>query len=179
MLNTEQFAANQKANLEVLIGLSTKAFEGVEQLAALNLQVAKTSLGEVADTALAALSVKDPQSLLALQASALQPSADKAAAYGRQVYDIIAATKAEFEKAAAQSTAGAQDFVSASIEALSKSAPAGSENGIALWKSAIATANNAFEGMTKAAQQATEVAEANYTAATGAVTKATKSKRAA
>ena len=58
-----------------------------------------------------------------------------------------------------------------------KCVPAGSENVVALWKSAVATANNAFESVQKAAQQAADVAEANYSAATGVATKA-KAKRA-
>jgi phasin family protein len=178
MLNNEQFAAAQKANLEVLFGLSAKTLEGVEQLTALNLQTAKAALGEAAEATVAALSVKDPQSLLALQAGSLQPSAEKAAAYGRQVYDIVTATKAEFEKVATESAAGAQGYFTSAFDAASKSAPAGSENVIALWKSAVATASNAFESVQKAAQQAADVAEANYSAATGVAT-AKKAKRAA
>ena len=40
----EQFLATQKASLDILFGLTTKAFEGVEKLVELNLQVAKTTL---------------------------------------------------------------------------------------------------------------------------------------
>ena len=108
MLNTEQFAATNKANFEVLMGLSAKAFEGVEQLAALNLQVVKAGLGEATETGLAALSAKDPQSLLALQAALLQPAAEKATAYGKQVYGIVAGIKADVEKVAGQQAAAAQ-----------------------------------------------------------------------
>jgi phasin family protein len=166
MLNTDQFAATNKANLDVILSLTTKAFEGVEQLAALNLQVVKTGLGEAHDTARAALAVKDAQSLLALQAGVLQPAADKAAAYGRQVYDIFAATQAQVEKVASEQAAG-----------FTKNAPEGSASGVALFKSAVAAANNAYDGLQKAARQATDAAEANYTAATGAVAKASKAKR--
>ncbi len=178
MLNTQQFAATQKANLEVLLGISAKAFEGVEQLTALNLQVVKATLGEVGETSLAALSVKDPQALLALQAAALQPAAEKAAAYGRQVYEIFASTKAEVEKVAAEQTADVQQSFLAAIDAATKNAPEGTGSGIALFKSAVAAANNAFDGMQKASRQATDAAEANYTAVTDSVVKAAgKSKR--
>ncbi len=76
----EQILAAQKASVETLFGLTTKAFEGMEKLVELNLQVAKTSLTEAADTTYAAMSVKDAQELLALQAGLLQPAAEKAAA---------------------------------------------------------------------------------------------------
>ena len=81
MLTAEQVVAAHKANVETLFGLTGKAFEGVEKLVELNLQVAKAALGEVAENARAALSVKDAQELLALQASMLQPAAEKAASY--------------------------------------------------------------------------------------------------
>ena len=181
MLTAEQFTSTNKANFETLLGLTNKAFEGVEKLVELNLQVVKTSLDEAAETSLAALSIKDPQALYALQAGALQPAAEKAAAYGRQVYEIATSTKADFDKVAAETAAGAQSSFIAAFDAATKNAPAGTENGVALWKSAVATANNAIESLQKAAKQATDVAEANYTAVTAQAVKATqapsKSKR--
>ena len=69
LLTPEQFAAAQKANFETLFGLTNKAFEGVEKLVELNLQVVKSTLAESQENAQRALSVKDAQELLALQAS--------------------------------------------------------------------------------------------------------------
>jgi phasin family protein len=162
------------------MGLSAKAFEGVEQLTALNLQVVKTSLDEATETGLAAMSAKDPQTLFALQAAMLQPSAEKATAYGKQVASIMATIKADVEKVAGQQVAGAQSSFAALIEAAGKNAPAGTGNGVELFKQAMATANNAYEGMQKAGRQAAETVEANYAAVTGSVAKASgKAKRAA
>ena len=48
-LTPDQFAAANKANLETLFGLTNKAFEGVEKLVELNLQVAKATLAETAE----------------------------------------------------------------------------------------------------------------------------------
>ncbi len=178
MLNTAQFTATNKANLDAFLSLSAKAFEGVEQLTALNLQVVKASLGEAAEFSAAALSAKDAQSLMALQAGALQPAAEKVAAYGRQVYDIVATTKAQVEKVAAEQTSDVQNSFIAAIDAATKNAPEGSSSGVALLKSAMAAANNAFDGMQKAGRQATEAAEANYAAVTSSVVKAAgKAKR--
>ena len=170
----EQFAAAQKANLETLFGLTTKAFEGVEKLVELNLQVARTTLAEVAESSQAALSVKDAQDLLNLQASMLQPSAEKAAAYSRHVYEILAGTSAEVTKAAEVQMAESQKKVLALVETAAKNAPAGSEGAVAMMKSAVAAANNAFESVQKATKQATEVAEANFTTLTSQAVKATQ-----
>ena len=175
----EQLFAAQKANVETLFGLTAKAFEGVEKLVELNLQVAKTTLGEFAETTKAALSVKDAQELLALQAGLLQPAAEKAAAYSRHLYDIAAATGAEVTKVAEATTADAQKKFMGLVDNAVKNAPAGSENVVALVKSAVAAANNAFDGVQKASKQAADVAEANFQAMTSTAVKAAKVKRAA
>nr|WP_297352229.1 TIGR01841 family phasin [uncultured Caldimonas sp.] len=182
MLTAEQLIAAQKTNVETLFGLTQKAFEGVEKLVELNVQVAKASLDEAAEHAQAVLSVKDAQELLALQAGLLQPSAEKAAAYSRHVYDIAAATNAEVGKVAEAQLAEAQRKFMAVVDTAVKNAPAGSENAVALVKSAVAAANNAFESVHKAAKQAADVAEANFQAVTNTAVKATqaaKPKRAA
>jgi phasin family protein len=174
MLTAEQIIAAQKANLETLFDLTSKAFEGVEKLVELNLQVAKASLGEVQSTASASLGVKDAQELLALQAGLLQPAAEKAAAYGRHLYDIAAATNAEVTKVAEAQVAAAQAKFTSAVDGAVKNAPAGTESAAALVKSAIAAASNAMESMQKATKQATEVAEANFTSLTNSAVKATQ-----
>jgi phasin family protein len=175
MLNYEQLSASNQAAAETLLGLTSKAFAGVEKVIELNMQVARTTLGEVAETTRAALSVKDAQELLALQASVLQPAAEKAAAYSRQLYDIAAATSAEVRSVAEATAADAQAKFGALVESAAKNAPAGSENAVSLMKSAVAAANNAFESAQKAAKQAAEVAEANFQAATATAVKAAQS----
>lgn len=174
MLTAEQVLAAHKANVETLFGLTNKAFEGVEKLVELNLQVAKTALTEAADTTAAALSVKDAQELLSLQAALLQPSAEKAASYSRHIYDIASTTGAEVAKAAEAQLADAQKKFASVVDNAAKNAPAGTENAVALVKSALAAANNAFESVQKATKQAVEVAEANFQAATTQAVKATQ-----
>ncbi|MBA4343214.1 MAG: Phasin (PHA-granule associated protein) [Methylibium sp.] len=174
MLTAEQVFAAHKANVETLFGLTNKAFEGVEKLVELNLQVAKAALSEAADNTQAALSVKDAQELLALQATLLQPSAEKAASYSRHLYDIAASTNAEVAKVAEAQLSDAQKKFAAVIDNAAKNAPAGTENAVALVKSAVAAASNAFESVQKAAKQATEVAEANFQAVTNTAVKASQ-----
>ncbi len=174
-LTQEQLAAANKANIETLFGLTGKALEGVEKLVELNLQVAKSALTEAAANAKAAFAVKDLQELLSLQAMLLQPSAEKATAYSRQLYDIVAATGAEFTKAAEAQYGDWQKAFMSAVDTAAKSAPAGSENVVTLVRSAISAANNAYEGVQKAAKQAAEIAEANMTAVTSTAVKATQS----
>ena len=181
MLTPEQLVASQKANMETLYGLTTKAFEGVEKLVELNLQATKAALAESQAHANAMLSVKDAQELIALQAGLFQPLAEKAAAYSRHLYDIASGTGAEFSKAFESKVAEGQAQFAALVDNAAKNAPAGSETAVAMMKSAVAAANNAFESVQKAVKQASDVAEANFnavaTSATNVAKTATAKKR--
>ena len=175
MLTPEQMMAAQKANMETLLGLTHKAFEGVEKLVELNMQLARTAMSDSADTAKAALSVKDAQELLSLQANLLQPAAVKAAAYQRSLYEIAQATNAQWVKVAEAQMAAAQKQLHEMMDTASKGAPAGTENAVTLVKSAVSAANNAFESVHKAAKQAADIAEANMQAMAGTAMAATQS----
>ncbi len=174
MLTAEQILASHKANVETLFGLTNKAFEGVEKLVELNVSAAKAALNDSANQTQAVLSVKDAQELLALQASLFQPLAEKAAAYSRHLYDIASGTSAEFGKAFEGQAADAQKQFVGLVDSAAKNAPAGSETAVAVMKSAVAAANNAFESVQKAVKQATDVAEANFQAVTNTAVSAGK-----
>jgi phasin family protein len=161
MLTVEQILAAQKAQVETLLGLTAKAFEGVEKIVELNMSASKLALNESSDGAKAMLSVKDAQELLALQSSLLQPLAEKTAAYSRHLYEITSGTASEFNKAIEVQTAEAQQKIAGLIDSAAKNAPAGSEAATAFMKSSVAAASNALESVQKAVKQATDVAEAN------------------
>ncbi|MFT4243233.1 MAG: phasin family protein [Acidovorax sp.] len=176
-LTAEQILASHKANLETLFGLTTKAFEGVEKLIELNVTASRAALNEAASHAQAVLSVKDAQELLTLQAGLLQPLAEKTAAYSRHLYDIAAGTGAEFTKAFEAQTADSQKAFTSLVDSISRNAPAGSETAVAVMKSAVSAATNAFESVQKAVKQASDMAEANFNAV--ATTAANAAKTAA
>ena len=176
-MTVEQIMSAQKSNVETLFGLTGKAFEGIEKLIELNVQVAKTAMTEAASTSKAALSVKDAQELMALQASLMQPAAEKAAAYSRYLYEIAASTGAEVTRVAEATGADAQAKFMSLVDTAVKNAPAGTENAVALVKSAVAAANNAIETVQKATKHAAEVADANFQAMSSTAVRATKSKK--
>lgn len=161
----EQFSAASKANLEaqlsMLTELTNKAFEGVEKMIDLNLNVAKTSLEESNAAAKQLLAAKDAQEWMSLAASQAQPNAEKALAYGRHLATITSAIQAEFSKAAETQIAESTRKVLELVEEISKNAPAGSENAVALLKTAVGNANAGYEQLTKSTKQAVEAIEAN------------------
>ncbi|MGE8364258.1 phasin family protein [Cupriavidus basilensis] len=168
----EQVAAVHKANVETLFGLTTKAFEGIEKLVELNLQVVKTTFTENVDNARKALAAKDVQEILAIHASLVQPIAEKTMAYSRHVYDIASETQSEFTKVAEVQLAENSKKIQALVESFAKNAPAGAESTVAIVKSAISAANNAYESVQKATKQAVETAESTLQAAAVATSKA-------
>ncbi|MES2939819.1 MAG: phasin family protein [Pseudomonadota bacterium] len=174
MLTAEQFMAAQKANVETLFGLTTKAFEGVEKLVELNVTATRAALAEAADTTQSVLSVKDAQELVALQASLFQPLAEKTAAYSRHLYDIASSAGAEFGRTVEAQLAESQQKFLSVVDNASKNAPAGSETAVAVFKSAVAAGNNALESVQKAVKQAAEVAEANFNAVASTAVNASK-----
>ena len=174
MLTVEQVMASHKANIETMVGLTSKAFEGVEKIVELNLTASKTALAEMGDHAKAIFSVKDAQELLALQSGLMQPLAEKTAAYSRHLYDIASGSTAEFSKAFEEQAADTQKKFMGLVDTAAKNAPAGSETAVAVMKSAVAAANNALESVQKAVKQATEVAESNFNTVAANAVNATK-----
>ena len=182
----QQVLDRQKAALNTLVATQTTLFAGFEKLVDLNLKVVKATLDEVAQTSQQAFTVKDPQEAAAFASGLVQPGAEKALAYGKHVYDIVAGVQGELAKLAEVQIAEGQQQVAEAVEQFSKNAPTGSESAVALLKSSLATANGAYESLTKAAKQAAEVAESNlnaaanatFKAATDAAEAATKSTRA-
>lgn len=162
MLTAEQVIAAQKANVETLFGLTQKAFEGVERMLELNMQAVRAALAESSQNTQALMSVKDAQELLALQASLMQPLAEKTSAYSRQLYEIAAGTSSEFAKFAENQGAEAQQKFMAVVDNVARNAPAGSETAVAVMKNAVNSANNAVESVQRAVRQATEVAQSNF-----------------
>jgi phasin family protein len=168
----EQFAASYKSNLDTFFALSAKTFEGVEKLIDLNLNVAKATMAESADKAKELLALRDAQELIQFQVGLAQPSAEKVVAYSRHVGDIANSTRAEFVKFVEAQIADGNQKLAVLIDSASKNAPTGSESSIAILKSAVAAANSAYESVSKATKQVSDLTEANLTAATNATVKA-------
>lgn len=174
MMTVEQVLASQKANVETLLDLTAKAFEGVEKIVELNLAASKAALAESGDNAKAMLNAKDVQELMALQTGLLQPLVEKTAAYSRHLYEIATGTTNEFTKTVESQAAEAQQKFVGMIDSAAKNAPAGSETAVAVMKSTMAAASNALESVQKAVKQATDVAEANFAAVTSSAASTAK-----
>jgi phasin family protein len=175
----DQVVALHKSVIESLQAVAVKSVEGFEKLAELNMAAAKSTMEESAEQVKALLEVKDPKTLADLAASTAQPTADKATAYAKHVYEIASSTNGEivriFEKQIAE---GNRQLYSA-IDAVAKNAPAGSEGLVSFVKSAVNAANTAYDQVNNASKRVAELAEANLAAAAkSATTAAARAKKA-
>lgn len=173
----EQIAATNKAGVEAILGLANSQFAAFERLSALNFNATKAAFEEAIGHTKALMGAKDVQEFVNLNATAAQPALEKAIAYSRSIYEVANQTQSELTKAIEAQAAEFNKSVVGLLDKYSKNAPAGSDVAVAAVKSALAAANSAYDSFTKVAKQATEIAEANFAAASS-VTKETR-KRAA
>jgi phasin family protein len=176
----DQFVALQKAALESFQAAAAKSFEGAQKLADLNLAVFRSTVEESADQFRAVFEAKDPKAFANLAAVSAQPAAEKASAYAKQVYAIASDVGGELAKLVEKQVADGNRQMFAAIDAMAKNAPAGSEGVVTFIKSAVSSANSAYDQVQKATKQAVELAEANFAAAgKSAVNGAARAKKAA
>jgi phasin family protein len=170
MFNKPQDFAQSGFNFALFFANTT--FDGIERLALLNLAAARSVFEASVANVTTLLGAKDVQSFVNLQKSLSAPSIEKGMEYSRNVISIAAETKDKIAKEVEVHVADTNAKVSGLVEKALASAPAGSEVAVAAVKTAIKTANEAYEGLNKAAKQAAEVAEASVAAATSATMKA-------
>jgi phasin family protein len=164
----ENMTEAQRQNLDAMMKLSHKAFEGVEKMVELQLNAAKASLQETAEKFNALMSVKDAQEVVALNKEMAAPNTEKALAYSRAIYDIASQTSGEVQRLVDAQIAEANKKLVDTLEEFAKTAPAGSEAVIQMMKSSLTAANSAYETANKAARQVVEMAERNLRAAADA-----------
>ncbi len=177
-LTPEQIASTSKAGVEAILGLARSQFAAFERLSALNFNATKAAFEEGVGHAKALLNAKDAQEYVNLNAAATQPTVEKAIAYSRGAYEVAVQTNGELAKFLEAQAAEFNKNLIGLLDKVSKNAPAGSDVAVAAVKSALAAASTAYDSFNKVAKQATEIAEANFAAATSA-TKESKKQRAA
>ena len=160
----EQLIALNKANLEIAARFAGVALQGAERMLDLQLKAAKSAFADTVEGAKALAAVKDLQQLAALKDNIAQPSLEKATAYAKSVYDVATETQAEIGKLVEEQVTEFNKQLVAALDKIVKTAPAGSEVGIAAVKSAIAAVNSAYDNLSKVARQFTEATQSNFEA---------------
>jgi phasin family protein len=175
----EQIQAANKSNVETFLAIANAQFAALEKLASLNATVVKNAFEDSIANTRALLGAKDVQEFVGLQNTFSQPAIEKAIAYSKNVYEVATDTNAELAKVAERRVAEWNENFVSLLDKVSKNAPAGSDIAVAAVKSMLAAANSAYDNMNRVAKQATEMAEANVSAATETVKGLAKTKKAA
>jgi phasin family protein len=176
----EQLVNLNKANVEAALRFAGVALDGAERIIELQLKAAKSALAEGLQNARALTGVRDLDQLSALKDTVVQPSLEKATAYAKEVYDVAAETQADLTKLVEEQFSEFNKQVVAALDQLVKTAPAGSEVGIAAMKSTLAAVNSGFDNLTKVAKQFGEATQSNIeVVANQTIEAAKKAKKAA
>jgi phasin family protein len=152
--------------------LANVTFDGIERLAALNLSTGRSFVEASFANFNALLGTTDVKSFVDLQQKLAAPAIEKGMEYSRNVIAIASETKDKIAKEVETRVAAVNANVADLVDQALAAAPAGSEVAVEAVKSAMKTANEAFEGLNKAARQAADVAEASVNAATEATLQA-------
>lgn len=168
--NQEQFNSATKALFESQIAafreLGSKTVKGAEKIVALNTAAVKEYAEELNVSTQKLFSSKDPQAFFALAAEQAKLNADKATTYGRRLTEIVSSINADLTKTTEAQVVDSKNVVIALVDEVAKSAPAGSEQAVAMLKSAIDSASAGYEQLTKTTKQAVETVEAQVAKAT-------------
>jgi phasin family protein len=175
----EQIQAANKANVESFLAVANAQFAAFEKLAHLSAGAVRTAFEDSMANTRALLGAKDVQEFVTLQNSFAQPTVEKAIAYAKSLYEVATEANSELSKVAERRVSEWNENFVTLLDKVSKNAPAGSDVAVAAVKSMLAAANSAYDNMTKVAKQATEIAEANVSAATDTVKGLAKAKKAA
>ena len=176
----EQLIAINKANVETALRFAGVALDGVEKLIELQMKTAKSALADSIQSARALTSVRDFDQLAALKETVVQPSIEKATAYAKEVYDVATETQADLSKLVEEQVSEFNKQMISALDQIVKTAPAGSEVGIAAMKSTLAAVNSGFDNLTKVAKQFGEATQNNMeVVANQTIEAAKKAKKAA
>lgn len=175
----EQIQSANKANVEAVLSLAATQFAALEKLANLNANAIRAAFEDSLANTRALLGAKDVQEFVNLQSTLAQPAIEKAIAYSKSAYEVATEANSELSKMAEKRIAEWNENFVSILDKATKNAPAGSDVAVAAVKSMLAAANSAYDNLSKVAKQATEIAEANVTAATETVKGLSKAKKAA
>jgi len=176
----DQLIALNKANVEAFVRFAGVALEGAERLLDLQLKTAKNALSDGLENARILASVRDFEQLTALKDTLVQPSFEKATAYAKKAYDVATETQTDLNKLVEEQVTEFNKQVISALDQIVKTAPAGSEVGIAAMKSTLAAVNSGFDNLTKVAKQFGEATQSNMeVVANQTIEAAKKAKKAA
>ena len=147
MFKIDQFAAANEAAINQITHFAQLSLVNLERFAQLGLGAARENVEQVTAHAQALAQAKDVHEVIALNSAALEPVMKRAYSYSRTVYETTADTNNEVKRVLEKQAAEYNKAAVAALEEAFKYAPAGSESMVDNVKSAIATAQSAYNNL--------------------------------
>ncbi len=167
-----QFLELQRVQVDALSSVGHAMIAAAEKLASLNVNASRSAIDSATEVAHSLTGVKSPKELVALSGASAQPSVEKLVSYTRDLIGIANGVSLEIGKVVEQQIAESNRRVAEMLDYATKNAPAGSEQALALLRSAVAASNTAYDTVSKVSRQAADWAEANFASAAKAATTA-------
>ncbi len=163
---TPDFATFNRSSSQALLQFAQVSLDAAERSINLNLNAGREAMVDLTRSAQVFKQPGDLEQFAAWPTNFAQFSAEKFASYSKSVYESAQRTQREFSNVFETTVAELNDSVTAGLDSMLKSAPAGSDTLVAAIRSSVAATTAAVENFVKAAKQVASVTEANVEAAT-------------
>jgi phasin family protein len=167
--NPNPFAEFHQAGMEALIEFTHAQFAAFERLSALNFSVARSSFNDGTSYAKALLVTKDTPELSRLSAALALPALDRTIVYALGVCELGSQAQGELARLVDAQATGLGNSIATGLDKLAQYAPAGSGMAVKAVKSALDTANSAFDSFTEFGLKTSELAQTKFAAVTSSV----------
>jgi phasin family protein len=173
---TDQISTAGKGNMEAALKLANLSMDAAIQLTHLQMEAAKAFVAEQSASVQSLGSTTDPRKTPVVSNKSVEKAAEGALDYSRKIYEITAQTQHQIAAVMQERfNAMRQEMQGVMTELLQKS-PGGADPAVNAIKDAFASAQQAFDAMSKVAKQGAGAAEANVKAAVSSAAATTKRK---
>ena len=152
--NSEKFSELHRKNMETAMRLAQMSIDNSQRVMALQADLAKSLFESSVSSAKAQAAVKNPQDLLRLQADYARETAGRVVDIAKQVAEIGNTARSEFSQVLTEQLASGKEELASSLQGFMKSLQTAMPNISQAMEQAVATANSAFEQITKASAAA-------------------------
>jgi len=150
----EQFSELHRKNMEAAMRMAQLSMENSQRIMALQSELAKEMFQSGVENAKALTAARDPQTALQLRTEYAQETTQRMVAAAQQIAEISNTARAEFARLVTEQLASGSQDMTESLQTFMKSLPGQTPNMMESFQQAIATANKAFEQITKASTAA-------------------------
>jgi phasin family protein len=169
-VNNNDFSELNRKNMEAAMRLAQLSIENSQRVMSLQNELARDLFSDGVENARAQSAAKDPQEVMRLRAQYAQETAQKMMQTAQQVAMIGNDARVEFSRMLTEQLASGSTEMADAFQGFFKVMPGQNANVMEVMQQAMATANSAFEQMTKASTGA-------FSNMAGAAQKATARKR--